>query len=126
MITLPILRQPGRHGLQREQILSGERAHCNAAGDGVADQIIQCLSGSILYQPGVLQVALDPATALQCLANALGNLLQQCRKLDARRRSQMTKHRLRAFDRHVHPVEEDHVKVNVQVQRRAKGGFAGA
>jgi hypothetical protein len=120
MITLLILRRPGRHGLQREQLLSGARTHRDPVGDGVADQIIQRATGSIPCQPGVLHVALDQATALQCLANALGDLLHQCRKLDGCRCGQLTKHWLRAFDRHEYAVQEDHVKVNVQVQRRAE------
>ena len=32
----------------------------------------------------------------------------------------MTKHRCCIIDRPIHPIEEDHVEVNVQVQRRAK------
>ena len=51
----------GRYGLQREQLLSGARAHCDPVGNRVADQIIQRTFRSLRGQPGVLHVALDEA-----------------------------------------------------------------
>ena len=47
----------------------------------MADLIIQRAAGSIPCQPGVLHVALDRATALKGLADALGDLLHQCHRL---------------------------------------------
>ncbi len=100
----------GRHRLQREQLLACARTHRDPVGDGVADQIIQRTAFPPRGQPGVLRVALDEA-------DARGDLLHQFGKLGGRRRGHMPKHRRRVFDSQIHPVEKDHVEVNVQVQR---------
>ncbi len=57
-------------------------------------------------QPGVLNVALDQATALQCDANAGGNLLHPYGTLRGRRRRQMPKHRPRAVESQNYAVQK--------------------
>lgn len=74
------LRRPR---LQREPFMPGSRAHRDPVGDGVADQVIQrnalC---RISTQPRTLGVALDQPAPLAQLADALGDVLDQCLQLD--------------------------------------------
>jgi len=86
----------------------------------VANQVIQRAALTLHGQPRVLHVALDYAPLLQHPADAGGDLLHQFMQLGACRSRHMPKHRRRPFRRQIHPIQEDHVKVDVQVQRRTE------
>lgn len=69
--------QPGRHGLQREQLLPRPRTHGDAVRDGMPDQVIQRAGLCSGDQPGPLDGALDVATTFQHLAHLCRDLLDQ-------------------------------------------------
>ena len=72
----------------------------------MTDRIVQYATGPLPGQPGVLNVALDQATALQCDSTAGGNLLHPYGTLRGRRRRQMPKHRPRAVESQNYAVQK--------------------
>lgn len=112
--------QPGRNGLQREQLLPGLGAHGDPVGDGVPDQVIHLAGLCPGAQPGVLEVALDQPTAFQNLADACGDLLDQLLQVVGVGGCHMAERwRVRTIWQ-IHASREQHVEVHVQVQRRTE------
>jgi hypothetical protein len=86
----------------------------------VPDQVIQRTGLSASGQPGVLDIALDQAATFQHLADTRSDLLEMPLQLvRAGGRHVAERGRLGAVGQ-IHPVQEQHVKVHVQVQRRAE------
>jgi hypothetical protein len=56
-------RQPGRNGLQREQLLPSPGAFGDPVADGMPDPLIERAGLEITSKPRVLDVALDHASA---------------------------------------------------------------
>jgi hypothetical protein len=108
--------QSGVHGLQGEQLLTGPGTHGDAVGDGVADQVIQWAGFREVGKPRVLHVALDDTAALQRSPDALGNLLDEDLQILYTGLWHMAEHRLPGLVDQVHPIQQQHVKVDVQIE----------
>jgi hypothetical protein len=86
----------------------------------VTQQVIQRAGLCVCGQPRVLDVALDQAATFQHPANTRGDLLDQPLQLVRTGGSHMAEHRYAGAIGQIHPVQEQHVEVHVQVQRRAE------
>jgi hypothetical protein len=109
--------QPGWPGLQCEQLLPGPGANGNAVGDGVADQVIQWAGFREVGKPRVLHVALDQALFLRCAIEAPGDVFDEGLQILCAWLWHLPEHRRPGLIDHVHAIEEQHVEVDVQVQR---------
>lgn len=124
----------GRHRLQREQLLTGPGAHGNAAGDRVPDQIIERASFGNVRKPRAVHVAFDQALLLQGASDALCDVFDEDLKVLWAGLWHRPEYRLPDLIDHVYAIQEQHVKVNVQVecgaealnQRHCAGAARGA
>jgi hypothetical protein len=114
----------GRQGLQREDLPSGARPHRDAVGDRVREQGLHRLRvEGELGKARAFGIALEQTLAFQKTAHAAGDVLRERAELGARGRLHPAEREralgaLGALD--VHPVEERHVEVHVEVERPPK------
>jgi hypothetical protein len=108
--------QPGRHRLQREQLLPGPGAYRYAVGDRVAEQIVERAgAGNIGREPSVLVVALHQAALLQHPTDAISDAFDQSLQSLRARLIHVTEHGRICAISQIHPAGEDHVEVHGQI-----------
>jgi len=97
------------------------RPNGDAVGDRGTQQLIdRCGLEIVAGQIAVLRVSLQQPSALQKTTDALSNSVGQFGELGTARRPHPAESRRSVGALDIHPVEEQHMEVNIQIQRTAK------
>jgi hypothetical protein len=86
----------------------------------MANQVVEPAGLEISSKPSVLDVALDQAMTFQHMGHVCADLPDQPLQLVRTRPCHGAELRRVGALEQIHPVQKQHVKVDVQVQRRAK------
>ncbi len=114
-------RVTGGQCLQRQHLAPGLRPYGDAPGDGVTPKRVhRRLVDELTGQVAVPGIALQQSLPFKISANALCDALRQFAQLGARGRVDPAQTNCAGGMLYVHPIEKQHVKVQVHVKLHIK------